>query len=263
MEYVYGALVLHAAGKPVNEENLKKVLTAAGVKVDETRVKALTAALEGVNIDEALKAAVAMPTAAPAAAPPPRRKKRRRKRKRRKKRKSPRKRRPRAWVRSSARPRARPHPFPFLRARAGALVPQAAPRFAASWGRLLRSFAVKPVAFSRNVLYALIVSVAMWSATPVFIDVSTKSFFPSVHAAIFSRAPYDTITFEPSVPTSPNTSAAIFLRPSPSRILPVPLFSSYSSIRIGIPEPRSSHQRYASSTASGSDDVSMNGWVSQ
>src|SRR6266511_236836 len=68
MEYVYGALVLHAAGKPVSEENLKKVLTAAGVKVDETRVKALTAALEGVNIDEARKAAVAMPTAAPAAA---------------------------------------------------------------------------------------------------------------------------------------------------------------------------------------------------
>ncbi len=69
MEYVYGALVLHAAGKPVNDENLKKVLTAAGVKVDETRVKALTAALEGVNIDEALKAAAAMPAAAPAAAP--------------------------------------------------------------------------------------------------------------------------------------------------------------------------------------------------
>lgn len=68
MEYVYGALVLHAAGKPVNEDNLTKVLSAAGVKVDATRVKALTAALEGVNIDEALKAAVAMP-AAPAAAP--------------------------------------------------------------------------------------------------------------------------------------------------------------------------------------------------
>ena len=68
MEYVYGALVLHAAGKPVTEESLKKVLTAAGVKVDETRVKALTAALEGVNIDEALKA-VAMPAAVPAAAP--------------------------------------------------------------------------------------------------------------------------------------------------------------------------------------------------
>ncbi|HEY5606643.1 MAG TPA: 50S ribosomal protein P1 [Thermoplasmata archaeon] len=69
MEYVYGALVLHAAGKPVNEESLKKVLTAAGVKVDDTRVKALTAALEGVNIDEALASAVAVPAAAPVAAP--------------------------------------------------------------------------------------------------------------------------------------------------------------------------------------------------
>src|SRR3989304_163371 len=68
MEYVDGALVLHAAAKPVNEESLKKVLTAAGVKVDETRVKALTAALEGVNIDEALKTAVAMPAAAAPAA---------------------------------------------------------------------------------------------------------------------------------------------------------------------------------------------------
>ena len=69
MEYVYGALVLHAAGKPINEETLKKVLTAAGVKVDDTRVKALTAALEGVNIDEALASAVAVPAAAPVAAP--------------------------------------------------------------------------------------------------------------------------------------------------------------------------------------------------
>jgi len=69
MEYVYGALVLHAAKKPVNEENLTKVLTAAGVKVDPTRVKALTAALEGVNIEEALKTAAAMPAAAPAPAP--------------------------------------------------------------------------------------------------------------------------------------------------------------------------------------------------
>jgi len=70
MEYVYAALVLHAVGKPVNEDNLKKVLTAAGVKVDETRVKALTAALEGVNIDEAIATAAIMPSG-PAAAPPP------------------------------------------------------------------------------------------------------------------------------------------------------------------------------------------------
>ena len=69
MEYVYGALVLHAAGKPITEENLKKVLTAAGVKPDETRIKALTAALEGVNIEEALAKAVAVPAAPAAAAP--------------------------------------------------------------------------------------------------------------------------------------------------------------------------------------------------
>ena len=68
MEYVYGALVLHAAGQKVTEENLTKVLHAAGVKVDATRVKALTAALEGVNIDEAI-ATSAMPVAAPAVAP--------------------------------------------------------------------------------------------------------------------------------------------------------------------------------------------------
>ena len=67
MEYVYSAMLLHAAGKPVSEENLKKVLTAAGVKADDARLKALTAALEGVNIDEAIKTAVAMPAAAPAA----------------------------------------------------------------------------------------------------------------------------------------------------------------------------------------------------
>ncbi len=74
MEYVYGALVLHAAGKPITEESLKKVLTAAGVKPDETRIKALTAALEGVNINEALAKAVAVPAAAPSAAPAPEKK---------------------------------------------------------------------------------------------------------------------------------------------------------------------------------------------
>lgn len=64
MEYVYGAMLLHKAGKPITEESVKKVLTAAGVAVDEARVKALVAALHGVNIDEAIKkAAVAAPVA--------------------------------------------------------------------------------------------------------------------------------------------------------------------------------------------------------
>ena len=70
MEYVYSAMLLHSAGKKITEENIKKVLTAAGVKADDARIKALTASLEGVNIDEAIKtAAVPAPAAAPAAAP--------------------------------------------------------------------------------------------------------------------------------------------------------------------------------------------------
>ncbi|MEM2907612.1 MAG: 50S ribosomal protein P1 [Candidatus Hadarchaeales archaeon] len=70
MEYVYAAMVLHAAGKKIDENNLSKVLQAADIQVNEARVKALVAALEGINIDEAIKSA-AMPSvaAAPAAAP--------------------------------------------------------------------------------------------------------------------------------------------------------------------------------------------------
>ncbi|RLG19039.1 50S ribosomal protein P1 [Nanoarchaeota archaeon] len=66
MEYVYAALLLHKAGTEISEDNIKKVLEAAGVKVDEARVKALVSALEGVNIDEIIEKA-AMPAAAPVA----------------------------------------------------------------------------------------------------------------------------------------------------------------------------------------------------
>ncbi len=70
MEYVYAAMLLHKAGKEITEDAVKAVLTAAGVAVDDARVKALVAALSGVNIEEAIqKAAVAAPVAAaPAAA---------------------------------------------------------------------------------------------------------------------------------------------------------------------------------------------------
>ena len=54
MEYIYAALLLHKAGKPVKEESVKAVLTAAGIAVDDARVKALVAALDGVNIEEAI-----------------------------------------------------------------------------------------------------------------------------------------------------------------------------------------------------------------
>ncbi len=73
MEYIYAALLLHKAGKPVKEESVKAVLTAAGIAVDDARVKALVAALDGVNIEEAISKAAAAPVAvaaAPAAAHP-------------------------------------------------------------------------------------------------------------------------------------------------------------------------------------------------
>ncbi len=66
MEYVYAAMLLHKAGKPVDEDNVTKVLSSAGINVDPVRVKALVAALAEVNIDEAVKSA---PTFMPAGAP--------------------------------------------------------------------------------------------------------------------------------------------------------------------------------------------------
>ena len=68
MEYVYAAMLLHKAGKEVNEETVTQVLTAAGINADTVRVKALVASLAEVNIDEAIKSAPTM-MAAPAAAP--------------------------------------------------------------------------------------------------------------------------------------------------------------------------------------------------
>jgi len=69
MEYVYAALLLHSAGKEVNEDGIKKVVEAAGVAADDVRIKALVAALDGVDISKVLSQATAMPVAAAAAAP--------------------------------------------------------------------------------------------------------------------------------------------------------------------------------------------------
>ena len=70
MENVYAALLLHSAGGKLTEENVRKVLTAAGSKADDARVKALVAALSEIKIEDALKAAQTMQAvaAAPAAA---------------------------------------------------------------------------------------------------------------------------------------------------------------------------------------------------
>ena len=67
MEYIYSAMLLHSAGKDITEEGIKKILTAAGVKADDARIKALTASLEGVNIEDAIKTAAVPVAAAPAA----------------------------------------------------------------------------------------------------------------------------------------------------------------------------------------------------
>jgi large subunit ribosomal protein L12 len=59
---VYAALMLHEAKKEITEENVKRLIEAVGTQVEEAKIKALVAALQGVNIDEALKQAVAIQT---------------------------------------------------------------------------------------------------------------------------------------------------------------------------------------------------------
>ncbi|MDF9745308.1 50S ribosomal protein P1 [Natrinema salsiterrestre] len=67
MEYVYAALILHEADREISEDNVRDVLEAANVEVDESRVRALVAALEDVDIEDAI-ADTAFGGAAPAPA---------------------------------------------------------------------------------------------------------------------------------------------------------------------------------------------------
>jgi large subunit ribosomal protein L12 len=69
IEYIYATLLLYKAGKEVNEENLKRVLEAAGVQVDEVRVKSLVAAVKSIDIGKVLEQSMAMPMPAATAAP--------------------------------------------------------------------------------------------------------------------------------------------------------------------------------------------------
>ncbi len=72
MELIYAAMLLHKAGKEINEANVKKVVEAAGIKADDAQIKALVAALEGVDIEKTIKdAAVPVVAAAPAATAAP------------------------------------------------------------------------------------------------------------------------------------------------------------------------------------------------
>ena len=67
MEYVYAALILNETGAEINEDNLTNVLDAAEVDVEESRVKALVAALEDIDIEEAVEQAAAVPAGGAAA----------------------------------------------------------------------------------------------------------------------------------------------------------------------------------------------------
>jgi len=67
MEYVYAALILNETGTEINEDNLTDVLDAAGVDVEESRVKALVAALEDIDIEDAVAEAAAVPAGGSAA----------------------------------------------------------------------------------------------------------------------------------------------------------------------------------------------------
>ena len=69
IEYIYASLLLYKAGKEINEENIKKVLEAAGVEVDDVKVKSLVAALQNIDIAKVLEQALAAPVAAVPAAP--------------------------------------------------------------------------------------------------------------------------------------------------------------------------------------------------
>ncbi len=69
MQEVYASLILHESGQPINEDNVKKILSSVNANVDDTKIKALVASLAGVNIDDALKEAVSFAAQSPAAAP--------------------------------------------------------------------------------------------------------------------------------------------------------------------------------------------------
>ena len=75
MQNIYAALLLHKAGKEVNEENLKSVVAAAGIEVDESQVKSLIASLKGVDIAKELESASLVATAPTASASAPAEKK--------------------------------------------------------------------------------------------------------------------------------------------------------------------------------------------
>ena len=69
MNLIYAGLLLHSAGKDIDEDSVKKVAHATGDNVDEASVKAFVTAIKDENIEEAIsKAAMPVAVAGPVAA---------------------------------------------------------------------------------------------------------------------------------------------------------------------------------------------------
>lgn len=68
MDYIYAVLLLHKTNKEINEANIKAVLSSAGSKADDAKIKGLVATLKDINIAEAIeRASVVQAVAAPTA----------------------------------------------------------------------------------------------------------------------------------------------------------------------------------------------------
>ncbi len=71
MESIHASLLLHSLGKEITEENLAKVIEAAGGTVDAAQLKAIVETLKSIKIEEVIASAgTVAPTVAPATAAP-------------------------------------------------------------------------------------------------------------------------------------------------------------------------------------------------
>ncbi|CAL9738019.1 large ribosomal subunit protein P2A [Monosporozyma servazzii] len=69
MKYLAAYLLLNAAGNTTSAENVKSVLSSVGIEIDEERVNALIAAVEGKSIEELIQEGNTKLSAVPAAGP--------------------------------------------------------------------------------------------------------------------------------------------------------------------------------------------------
>jgi len=73
MAILHAVMLLHYAGKEINEDNIKSILQAAGISdYEEAYIKAVVSAVGNVNFEEIIQQARQAPTAAvvtPSAAP--------------------------------------------------------------------------------------------------------------------------------------------------------------------------------------------------